>query len=110
MDAYFGTETLKLVLSDGRSFDLDQVMSGSGIRYEKDNVVFIGKGSDAMLQEGGATTYENCVANSSNDTDVNGISKFTDQGKTISFRILVIYIFLVEIWGIHHLGVQIHSL
>ncbi|MBP6857819.1 MAG: MliC family protein [Candidatus Pacebacteria bacterium] len=85
MDAYFGTETLKLVLSDGRSFDLDQVMSGSGIRYEKDNVVFIGKGSDAMLQEGGATTYENCVANSSNDTDVNGISKFTDQGKTISF-------------------------
>lgn len=85
-DAYFDHESVKIKLSDGRSLDLPQVRSGSGIRYEKDKIAFIGKGNDSLIQENGITTYENCVADSSNNnTQVNGRSVFTDQGKTISF-------------------------
>lgn len=62
IDATFSKDKVDLVLSDGRSVTLPQTVSGSGIRYEKDSIVFIGKGDDAFLTENDKTTFTNCVA------------------------------------------------
>jgi hypothetical protein len=78
-----------LVLSDGRMLVLPQVVSGSGTRYEKGAIAFVGKGSNAFLTENGATTYENCIAGATSggmtgDTGA-GTKTFTDSSKTFSF-------------------------
>ncbi len=83
------TGSVALVLSDGRKFNLPQVMSGSGIRYEirentPQDVTFSSEGDNAFLTENGKTTYNNCVAGSST-TDASGNQTFTDQGKTFTF-------------------------
>ncbi len=87
--------SVALVLSDGRSFTLPQVQSGSGIRYEKNvaigqDVAFVSKGDNAMLIENGLTTYADCVANASapstTSTTAQGMNSFTDQGKTFTFN------------------------
>lgn len=88
--ATFTEGQVALVLSDGRQFMLPQAPSGSGIRYEKDGVVLVGKGNDAFLTENGTTTYANCVAAASNtggmsgDTNA-GMKTFTDASKTFRF-------------------------
>lgn len=80
---------LGLTLSDGRSFILPQVMSGSGIRYEANGMVFIGKGDSAMVQENGNTVFSDCIAgNIVTDSGVAGpLPKyaFTDEAKTFTF-------------------------
>jgi putative hemolysin len=55
--------SVKLVLSDGRTLSLPQGPSGSGARYVNNNesVVFWNKGDTAKLEEGGKTTYEGCT-------------------------------------------------
>ena len=83
-----GTGSVALILSDGRTFTLPQVMSGSGIRYEQgagtaNDVQFSSKGSDAFLIENNATTYNNCVGGTI--TSSGGTKIFTDQGNTFSF-------------------------
>lgn len=88
--AVFSDNQVVLTLSDGRKLTLPQAPSGSGIRYEKDTIAFIGKGDDAFLTENGFTTYGECVAAASNtggmsgDTDA-GMKTFTDMGKTFHF-------------------------
>ena len=84
ISAIYRDSSVDLWLSDGRTLSLPQVVSGSGIRYEKEGIVFLSKGSDAFLQEQGITPFENCVENSS-PTSTNGTSTFTDGAKTFSF-------------------------
>ena len=64
--ANFGTNSVSLKLSDGRSFTLPQAMSGSGARYANadESLVFWNKGDTAFITEGpgeGKETYSGCV-------------------------------------------------
>ncbi|MES2225850.1 MAG: MliC family protein [Patescibacteria group bacterium] len=75
-----------LTLSDGRTVTLPHVMSGSGIRYEANGIVLVGKGDNAFLEENGTQTYVDCIANSSADAPTTGdATQFMDSGKTFSF-------------------------
>jgi membrane-bound inhibitor of C-type lysozyme len=84
---------VSLALSDGRTIALTQVMSGSGFRYRSSNpeVAFIGKGSNAYLEENNITTYANCVTNLApvtGNATPNPASSYTfsDNGKTFKFN------------------------
>jgi membrane-bound inhibitor of C-type lysozyme len=87
IEADFASNQVTLSLSDGRSFTLPQVMSGSGIRYKNasDTIEFDSEGSNAMLTEATSTTYNNCIAASVGSAG-NGTDSFTDQSKTFSFN------------------------
>lgn len=50
-----------IVVVDGRTLDLPQTVSGSGIRYSDGTLVYHSKGRDAFIEEGGVMTYVNCV-------------------------------------------------
>ena len=54
---------VKLMLSDGRTLDLPQTLSGSGARYANaaETIVFWNKGNTAFIEESGKTTYEGCA-------------------------------------------------
>lgn len=56
--------SVNLMLSDGRRLALPRALSGSGARYATDDesVVFWNKGNTAFIEEGGKTTYADCVA------------------------------------------------
>lgn len=93
--ATYGTDSVALTLSDGRSLTLPQVRSGSGIRYESTStpsgattdIVFSSEGSNAFLTEGSKTTYDNCVGGIiTTSTAGNGAKIFTDLSKTFSFE------------------------
>lgn len=86
IDAIFGESSVTLALSDSRKISLPQVVSGSGMRYEQGDYVFIGKGDNAFLQEKGLTIYEDCVANAADHNSTDGEITFVDQGKTVSFN------------------------
>jgi len=66
IDAAFYTDKVDLTLSDGRSLELPQVISGSGARYANadESFVFWNKGDTAFVTEGPdeAMTYAECVA------------------------------------------------
>ncbi len=55
-----------LSLSNGSNITLPQVTSASGARYatKDESFVFWSKGTDAFIEEGGETTYSNCVEKS----------------------------------------------
>jgi len=55
--------SVRLVLSDGRKLSLPQARSGSGARYANGDgsFVFWNKGKTAFIEEGGKTTYADCV-------------------------------------------------
>lgn len=57
-------DNVALVLSDGREMTLPLAVSASGARFanEDESVVFWNKGNGAFLEEGGVTTFEDCVA------------------------------------------------
>ena len=63
--AAFYPEKVDLTLSDGRSVELPQTMSGSGARYADadEAMVFWNKGNTAFITEGGddKQTYSDCV-------------------------------------------------
>jgi membrane-bound inhibitor of C-type lysozyme len=63
IQAVFFSGKVELMLSDKRSFLLNQGISGSGARYATgdESLVFWNKGTTAFIQEGSATTYQNCV-------------------------------------------------
>jgi len=65
IDATFYDDKVDLKLSDGRTMDLPQVISGSGARYanKDESVVFWNKGDTAFVTEGKdeAMTFEDCV-------------------------------------------------
>jgi len=83
INAAFSANQVALTLSTSQTFDLPQVVSGSGIRYSKGNVTFSGEGSNATLQEGSKTTFSNCL--SAMVTTSKGNNMFIDSGKTFSF-------------------------
>ncbi len=88
--ADFGPESVGLMLADGRTFSLPQVRSGSGIRYEKDGIEFVGKGDQAFVAEKGKTIYSNCIAGSVSEgaSASKGSAprySFVDQSETFSF-------------------------
>ncbi|HVU06733.1 MAG TPA: MliC family protein [Candidatus Paceibacterota bacterium] len=57
------TNTVDLVLSDGRALSIPQVISASGARYADadESFVFWNKGNTAFIQEKGATTFAGCA-------------------------------------------------
>jgi membrane-bound inhibitor of C-type lysozyme len=63
--ATFYPDKVDLTLSDGRSVELPQAMSGSGARYANadETMVFWNKGNTAFITEGsdGKETYSGCV-------------------------------------------------
>ncbi|MBN9023451.1 MAG: MliC family protein [Rhizobiales bacterium] len=65
IEATFYPDKVSLVLSDGRTMDLPQTMSGSGIRYanEDETFVFWSKGDTAFVTEGAdeKETFSDCV-------------------------------------------------
>ena len=66
IDATFvnGTaSSVRLTLSDGRRLSLPQARSASGARYANgdESIVFWNKGNTAFIEEGGKTTYADCV-------------------------------------------------
>jgi membrane-bound inhibitor of C-type lysozyme len=63
--AIFFKEKVELTLSDGRNMLLPQAISASGARYANtdESFVFWNKGDTAFVQEGNATTFEDCVIN-----------------------------------------------
>ncbi len=60
--ATFGKNSVALQLSDGRSLNLPQTISGSGARYASsdESIVFWNKGTTAFLTEHGQETYSGC--------------------------------------------------
>jgi membrane-bound inhibitor of C-type lysozyme len=73
--AEFGTSSMTMALSDGRSFVLSETASTStatstpsSTRYEEGNgtnqdFVFVNGGGTAYFMENGSTTYSNCIMN-----------------------------------------------
>ncbi len=85
-----GDSMMSLALADGREFILPQVVSGSGIRYEKGDIAFIGKGDSAMVMEKNKAIYSDCVAGNvaSDDSGTLGTDSkyaFTNEAETFSF-------------------------
>jgi len=58
------SESVELLLSDGRHFALPQAISGSGVRYanKDESIVFWEKGVTAFMTEGASTTFADCNA------------------------------------------------
>ncbi len=91
--AAFTQNAVALTLSDGRSLNLPQAISGSGIRYEmiatstsaptSTDIVFWSEGNNAFMTENSSSTYENCLAGTV--TPGAGSNTFTDAAKTFSF-------------------------
>lgn len=66
IEATFYADKVALNLSDGRSMELPQVISGSGTRYANadESFVFWSKGDTAFITEGSDEnlTFKDCVA------------------------------------------------
>lgn len=61
--ATYYNDYANVALSDGRSLNVPQTVSASGIRYANadESFVFWSKGPTAFVTEGDDTTYSNCV-------------------------------------------------
>jgi membrane-bound inhibitor of C-type lysozyme len=66
IDAAYYPDSVALVRTDGRSFELPQVISGSGTRYANadESFVFWSKGDTAFVTEGAGEniTFKDCAA------------------------------------------------
>ena len=91
--AAYSSTAVALTLSDGRSLDLPQTESGSGIRYEATatstdgssaDIVFSSEGDNANLMENASTTYQDCIAGTVT-LGTSGTDTFADQSGTFSF-------------------------
>ena len=91
--AAFTQTSVALSLSDGRSLNLPQTVSGSGIRYEmtatstqaptSTDIVFWSEGNNAFITENASSTYQDCLAGTV--TKGQNSNSFTDASKTFSF-------------------------
>jgi membrane-bound inhibitor of C-type lysozyme len=65
IDATYYPDSVELTLTDGRSLELPQVISGSGARYANgdESFVFWNKGDTAFITEGSDEniTFKDCV-------------------------------------------------
>ena len=66
IEATYFPDSVDLMLTDGRSMELPQVISGSGARYANadESFVFWNKGDTAFVTEGSddAMTFKDCLA------------------------------------------------
>ncbi len=87
MDASFTDTAVTLTLSDTRALILPIAQSASGIRYENGTQVFVGKGSNAFLEEDGIQTYVDCVAAGaqSSGSSAGGEKQFADSAGVFTF-------------------------
>jgi membrane-bound inhibitor of C-type lysozyme len=81
--ASFSSNSASLVLSDGRTLTLPQIVSADGAQYQSGAIEFITKGDQGFLQENGNTTYADCIEGETN-TVTNGMKAFSDA--TVSFN------------------------
>ncbi|MFH1608452.1 MAG: MliC family protein [Patescibacteria group bacterium] len=67
-------KSVDLTLSDARKFTLPEVISASGARYANadESFVFWNKDDTAFIEEGGQTTYTDCVMKKVEDTNLIG--------------------------------------
>jgi len=63
IQAVFLKDEVKLTLNEGKRINLSQVVSASGARYanEDESFVFWNKGDTAFIEEGGKTTFKDCI-------------------------------------------------
>ncbi len=60
---FFKNNTAALELSDGRSFTINQTISGSGARFANsdESFIFWTKGDGAFIDENGEMTFKDCL-------------------------------------------------
>lgn len=92
MNAVFTDGSLALTLSDGQSFTLPQVRSGSGIRYEAtttdSDLLFTGKGDSGSFMNSASTTdmrFATCTAAQVAVSEAPGYMTYIDQSNTFAF-------------------------
>jgi membrane-bound inhibitor of C-type lysozyme len=68
--AVFYKNSVRVNLDKKEEVFLPQTISASGARYANDNesIIFWNKGDTAFVEEGGVTTFTNCVISSSTQT------------------------------------------
>lgn len=76
---------VKLVLPDGRKFELPQDVAASGIRFTDGNIEFWSKGANARVTEDQKIIYSDGVAGTVSHP-AKETAEFTDSSKTFSFR------------------------
>ncbi|HKK44079.1 MAG TPA: MliC family protein [Balneolaceae bacterium] len=79
IQAAFSKDNVRLKLSDGRDFSLDQAISASGARYAngEGGIVFWNKGNTAFITENDSTTYRHCVVKG--EDDLTNLEMFRDE-------------------------------
>jgi putative hemolysin len=72
IQAVFYKNKVEIALSDGRKMSLPQVISASGARYsnEDESFVFWNKGNTAFVEEGGNSTFKECIDQGSVKSEV----------------------------------------
>ncbi len=84
------TGNVQLLLSDGRTFDVPQTISASGVRYANTDETFIfwNKGNSALILENGAEKeYMGCVRIASPIVGVNLPATYVSSDATFSIRL-----------------------
>ncbi len=84
------TGSVKLALSDGRTFNLPQTISADGGRYANTGEIFVfwSKGNGALILENGAEKkYRGCVRVADVGAEVKLPSVFADKAGTFSLRL-----------------------
>ncbi|HEX3048598.1 MAG TPA: MliC family protein [Bacillota bacterium] len=76
---------VRLVLPDGRKFELPQAVAASGIRFTDGKIEFWSKGANAWVTENNQIIYSDGVAGTISYL-AGGAAEFTDYSKTFSFR------------------------
>lgn len=79
--AEYGTAAATVQL-DNQTLTLAQIPSGSGTRYSDGTTTLLTKGEKATVEVNGATTYSNCVAQSTTDNTTTGSTTTTPDGTT----------------------------
>ncbi len=76
------TGSVKIVLSDGRSFDLPQTISADGGRYANadESFIFWSKGDGAIVMENNVESYTGCVLPSKDSVSQEGLKVISPNG------------------------------
>ena len=78
LKATYDTTNVTLRLLDGRTVTLSQTISGSGVRYENENMVFVTKGDYGTLSEGNTALYNDCILGTDEaNTFINASHRFS---------------------------------
>jgi membrane-bound inhibitor of C-type lysozyme len=83
LKATFAGDSVAIQLPDGHTATLKQSNAASGMRYEGEQMTFVGKGANANLTQGTTTTFTNCVMGTL--ARAGDMNTFTSDGNTFSF-------------------------